>query len=171
MMLGARVERAVVLGASDPEMDLIERILEERLPYCRIHYASYRGKRVTPTDAYRADSPAPRTGQMWIECAPSGGFGDARVHLVDHHHPGDPGYDCSAREYWRGSSVGQVFEHFGFAPTKKAQIAAAADHCLFEAYRGECPGVDAEDVWKWQSSQTIVRHQLTPEVFERSCVF
>jgi len=36
--------------------------------------------------------------------------------------------------------------------------AAAADHCLAAAYRGECPGVDPDDLMRWRVA-TRARHQ------------
>jgi len=37
-------------------------------------------------------------------------------------------------------------------------LAAAADHCLAAAYRGECPGVDPDELMKWRA-ETRAAHQ------------
>lgn len=62
--------------------------------------------------------------------------------IIDHHRPGDPGYDCTETDYLNGSSLGQVLRLLKISPTLEQKYIAAADHCLVAAYRGKCPGID-----------------------------
>ena len=100
------------------------------------------------------------------------------AHRVDHHRPGDPGYGLPPAQYLAASSIGQILTalvdqgvlHFD-APTTSddwdagwfsverdcihtethAHLIAAADHCLAHAYRGECPGVDPNELMAWRA--------------------
>ena len=80
-----------VLGASDPEMRAIARLLAETgAPFV---YATVDNKRVYPANAYDATAPAEvgkalsHGGQAWlVECIGSVPPGAARI---DHHHAGD----------------------------------------------------------------------------------
>lgn len=154
-----------VLGARDPEMRLMERILAAAdvtaVP------ATRNGRRVYPGNAYRADPPPiDRSRPVLVhavECAWSPERGPVR--RIDHHHPGDPGYGRPPREFFEASSVGQLLaalrEHFAvrgeaaeFAALEarfgaEARITAAADHCLRAACQGECPGVDPAALLAW----------------------
>ena len=65
---------------------------------------------------------------------------------VDHHHPGDAGYDLGPANYFEGSSLGQVCILLGVEPTTRQRIIAAADHCLAAAYGGMCKGVDPQEL-------------------------
>lgn len=146
-----------VLGAVDPEMQAIERLLAAHgVPCVR---AVVDGKRVYPANAYAAELPPAaaavrdRGGRVYlVECV-----GDAPVDSVriDHHHPGDPGYGRPPREYWAASSLGQTVAALadgivaGIAATSARRMVAAADHCLGAAYRGECPGVDPDALMRW----------------------
>jgi hypothetical protein len=79
---------------------------------------------------------------------------------IDHHNPGDKGYGRPPEEYWECSSLGQVMEMLygqrlcGFChtyrPYKQQRIIAAADHCLEQAYRGNCPQVVPSELFKWR---------------------
>ena len=153
-----------VLGASDPEMDLIERILRS-LGYTVI-YACFGIERVQPNTAYQATFPIVQSNQVWIECEPSSGFGNTQAVLIDHHKKGDPGYDCPPELYLEGSSIGQVHNFLQIEPNQDVLVAAAADHCLFEAYQGDCPGVHPLEVWEWQITQTAFRHNLDRKMVE-----
>jgi hypothetical protein len=98
-----------------------------------------------------------------------GGCGDAhlfpRVVRVDHHRPGDPGFGREPRDFLAASSIGQVaaaLAQLGLLPAGwrwddsvivvpvDVVITAAADHCLGSAYRGECPGVDPDELLRWR---------------------
>lgn len=182
--------RLWILGASDPEMEAIEALLRE----CgeQVTYATVGGRRVDAGSAYRAD-PVPGATN-WVECESPG---QAREVVVDHHHPGDPGYGRPPAEFLRGSSIGQVIAALAAAPASETGplgrwtrtglqaspghgtlvyeraawhvavrgrvgyarwvtvppalvFAAAADHCLAAAYRGECPGVDPDALMRWR---------------------
>jgi len=117
-----------VLGAADPEMAAIVRVLTAlSLPMA---YAAAQGKDgvvapVHPGNAYRAShvltpggsvlllGPAPDGSegyidQPWVavECALPGA--PSPVKVIDHHRPGDPGYGKPPEEYLEASSIGQL---------------------------------------------------------------
>lgn len=161
-----------VLGANDPEMQLIENLLRERGE--EVAYAMVDGKRVHPGNAYSADflpiSHYPQNEMIFVECecwqlrlAPH----------IDHHRPGDPGYGKPASEFLSASSVGQVYARLNaglpyvlggdgqwyidngsgypeWLVPREVVLAAAADHCLGAAYRGECPGVKPDELMRWR---------------------
>lgn len=109
-----------ILGASDPEMAAIERLV--RSSGARIAHATQGPARVHPGNAYRADGAAaawPGTDMgdlgafarvVLVECDVPGLFpsDDPRVVRVDHHRPGDPGYGRGPEEFLSASSLGQV---------------------------------------------------------------
>ncbi len=171
---------AVILGASDPEMTEIEAVA--RAMGAAVYYATHRGVRATPANAYAPDgivgpngetiiAPIGGFGQIVVvECAPAAGCASwpwlalglvpgaeaeldcaALVTRVDHHAPGDPGFGRPPSEYLEASSLGQVLALLGLAPTPRQRLIAAADHCLGAAYRGECPGVDPEELMVWRA--------------------
>jgi hypothetical protein len=95
-------QRLWVLGASDPEMEAIEKLLRE----CgeALTYASTGGQSVRASQAYSADRVEGAT--HWVECeAP----GQDREVVIDHHRDGDPGYGRPPSDFLRASSIGQVF--------------------------------------------------------------
>ncbi|MEO7068737.1 MAG: hypothetical protein ABI114_17645 [Rhodanobacter sp.] len=154
-----------VLGAKDPEMRLIEEVLES-LSFS-ILKATKNGKRVYPGNAYKADAPnlaAYNYSTLYIvEC----GWQDEPTHAIhiDHHHPGDPGYGKPPTQYFSASSIGQLFavisqllihenrrdelDQMTRRYDRIAHLVAAADHCLGAAYQGECPGIDAHELMDW----------------------
>src|SRR5690606_9299299 len=78
---------------------------------------------------------------------------------IDHHRPGDPGYGCPPSVFFPASSIGQVIaeldllgvaDRISDEDIMEALLAAAADHCLAAAYRGECPGVDPDVLMCWR---------------------
>lgn len=105
-----------ILGASDPEMSAIERLLAEcRIPFA---YATVDGVRVHPGNAYRADDCSVSCGEflysesrVFVECRPASSMmlmqGDSDT-FIDHHNPGDPGYGLPPERLLEGSSIGQV---------------------------------------------------------------
>lgn len=146
-----------VLGAADPEMNAIERLLATH----GVHsvHAMVAGKRAYPANAYRAQAPQAaldvlaRGGRLYlVECVGEAPVGAIRI---DHHHPGDPGYGRPAAEFWEASSLGQTVAALGagiaanVVVTPDMRLIAAADHCLGDAYRGACPGVDADALLAW----------------------
>lgn len=149
--------RLWVLGAPDPEMELIERLLRG-LGESIVYATDESGRRVHPGSAYRCPVPSvPEGATVYaVECIDELPAGWIRI---DHHRPGDPGYGRPPSEFLPASSIGQVLvelDRLGVAariPAKAildAILAAAADHCLAAAYRGECPGVDPDALMRWR---------------------
>lgn len=112
--------RLFVLGADDPEMQAIERLLRKAGEAVAFAVGSD-GKRVHPGNAYAAadlrwsNDPADCSGPAWgavthlVECAPvTGAAIRPNVVVIDHHRPGDPGYGRGPKEYMPASSIGQV---------------------------------------------------------------
>jgi len=144
-----------VLGAQDPEMREIERLVTDA-GHAFVHAARGR-RRCTPRTAYEADGvvrvgpdlvprPAvlpPKAPAVYVECDLPGRPPIARV---DHHHPGDPGYEMPPERYLEGSSLGQVLRLLERDPTETQRLLAASDHCLTAAYQGACPGVDPHEL-------------------------
>lgn len=144
-----------VLGAQDPEMREIERVVSDAGLVCL--HAAAAGRRCTPQTAYAADGVVrvgsggvarqavlrPAVPAVWVECRIVGR--EPRVR-VDHHHPGDPGYTAAPEHYLQGSSLGQVLALLGREPTETQRLLAASDHCLTAAYQGQCPGVDPHEL-------------------------
>ncbi len=169
------MSRLWVLGASDPEMASIEKLLADVGE--QYIYATSGGSRVHPGNAYRADEVESAT--HWVECSPAGGH-PAGATVIDHHRPGDPGYGVGPEEFLEASSVGQVYSlvgeggsgyeyypDFGWAhlyrrgphsPWERESVpahvilTAAADHCLGAAYRGECIGVDPDTLMRFRAA-------------------
>lgn len=166
--------RVWILGASDPEMTMIEKLLRD----CGEHvaYATVGGKRVHPGNAYAASDcrwtldPADCTGPSWsgvthmVECCAIQTAGILpTVVIIDHHRPGDPGYGRPPAEFLAASSIGQVVAELArlrgcdaedalCSASREIVLCAAADHCLAAAYRGECPGVDPDALMRWRVS-------------------
>lgn len=144
-----------VLGAQDPEMREIERVVSAD-GHAFVHAARNR-RRCNPKTAYEADSvvlvgpdmiprPAvlpPKAPAVFVECRL---IGHEPVARVDHHHPGDAGYERAPQDYLLGSSLGQVLQLLGREATDTQRLLAASDHCLTAAYQGECPGVDPQEL-------------------------
>lgn len=108
------IGRLWILGAADPEMEAIERLLGQADEVAV--YASSDGlRRVYASDAYRDDltvipSHTGRDGRLTVytvECAPPRMEGAEHVR-IDHHRPGDPGYGRPPAEFLPASSIGQV---------------------------------------------------------------
>ncbi|RME03901.1 MAG: hypothetical protein D6812_04825 [Deltaproteobacteria bacterium] len=165
-----------ILGASDPEMERIERLL--RSGGYRVLYAAKDGRRVSPSVAYEAEEVLDEEGELverevvegrevqevlLVECGVSGIEG----RLIDHHNPGDPGYGVRPTSFLSGSSLGQVMEYLaeewavysrwddawllgGRKIPEDLLLACAADHCLAAAYWGQCPGIDPERLCEWR---------------------
>lgn len=150
-----------ILGAPDPEMEEIERLLRDKaLPY---GYAFSRGRRVHPASAYEADHIEPVFGNVAgdtvaIEC---GGPPIRATIRLDHHNPGDPGYGREPEEYLEASSLGQLLTLLGDEPTPRQRLIAAADHCLASAYAGRCPGVDPQELLHFRAEERA-RFQRRP---------
>ena len=148
-MLEKSEEYYFVLGAPDPEMETIERIL--RSSHNRAVHATKGGRRVHPGNAYHCDSVSIESQCVFVECQPEGGHSTNSIAL-DHHRPGDSGYGRPPAEYWAASSIGQVCTLLAIAPDDHLRMVAAADHCLAAAYRGECPGVEPDRLMQWRAA-------------------
>jgi hypothetical protein len=175
-----------VLGAADVEMAAIESLLAA----CgqQFVHATVGGRRCHAANAYNAENKdMDGLDVVFVECRVL----DVRpVHVIDHHKPGDSGYDKAPEEFMNASSLGQVYaflashglldpesagmDHAGTytvanmghrAPTvffipENHVYVAAADHCLEAAYRGKCPGVEPEKLLELRS-QWIAEFQKT----------
>jgi hypothetical protein len=80
--------------------------------------------------------------------------------VIDHHRPGDPGYDAPPERFWEGSSLGQLCCHLKLSPTERDLWIAAADHCLGAAYAGLCPGVDPQRLRAFRLAQRCSFYRL-----------
>jgi len=156
-----------VLGARDPEMVEIEKVLKAFGQ--QFAHASIGQNRCTPANAYMGNSVAlftldnlpqpiilhPHSDVIFIECKI---HHRKAVKRIDHHNPGDAGFDKSPAQYLEGSSLGQVLSHFGVAPTPTQMLLAAGDHCLTAAYQGHCPGIDPGELLflrtSWQAKMS-----------------
>jgi hypothetical protein len=116
-------KRIWILGASDPEMGMIEKILRASNEHV-IYALTTEGKRVHPGCAYQAYCEEVRgfSGTIYeIECAVSvlHGFNndgidsDATVETIDHHRKGDVGFGQPPPNFFRASSIGQVIRVLG----------------------------------------------------------
>lgn len=137
-----------LLGAPDPEMDEIEKLLIQKGE--AFQHAQYEGKRAEPWNAYIADTvevPAD-TIVVLIECEPVMFDGqDALIRIIDHHRPGDPGYHLPSEFFWEASSIGQLHKLLDLGePKREHLVLAAMDHCVAQARLGNCPGIEIDEV-------------------------
>lgn len=177
--------RLWILGASDPEMAAIERLLREAGEV--VIHAMVGGRRVHPGNAYSAAAAAAKYGNdsgetiYFVECAGQVYGTSQNAVVIDHHRPGDPGYGRPPEEYWPSSSIGQVVHalaRLGIRPAEypddytaiggrgvpsKYLMTAAADHCLEAAYRGRCPGVDPDALMQWRAESRAAFQGRTVE--------
>lgn len=161
------MSKLFVLGAPDPEMEEIERVLKEHgLALC---YATRLGRRVRPENAYDADGVSGRESGIagkdlvFVECSVRG---LTPAEIVDHHRPGDPGYGAAPEDYFKGSSLGQVLELLGLQPTALQRVIAAADHCPNHAYKGLCPEVDVGLLRSWRTASRASRRGVSEAEME-----
>jgi len=144
-----------VLGAQDPEMREIARVLrKDARPF---FHAAKDGWLVSTKTAYEADGVMklsrsgrsaqgvllPREPAVFVECAL---HGREPLLRVDHHNPGDPGFEKGPEAFMEGSSLGQALRLLEIEPTETQRLLAAADHCLTAAYQGRCPGIDPHEL-------------------------
>lgn len=112
--------RLWVLGAADPEMQVIEDLLArvgEQVAYAAVPGRDGAPVRVGPGQAYKAEGLIATDGGevkiqddtdvILVECGGAALEGRPFTR-VDHHRPGDPGFGAPPGEYWRASSVGQA---------------------------------------------------------------
>ena len=150
-----------VLGADDPEMSEIERLLLEAHAHCWHVVAD--GARCHPGNAYKAKLPALVSGYITnvvlIECDVAG----LKATRLDHHREGDPGFGRGPAEFASASSLGQFLALIGEEPDKKQLLIMAADHCLAAAYSGQCPGVTPIDLRDYRARMMGQRYGLSDE--------
>lgn len=98
----------IIAGAADPEMEAIERLAADSgIP---VVFAQHQGHRVHPGVMYQTESLSGAIPDgatiLAVECdGPA--IPDAATR-IDHHRPGDPGYDRPPSEFLSASSIGQV---------------------------------------------------------------
>lgn len=139
--------RVWVLGAADPEMEEIERILRlAQEPFILAVDAG--GNRVHGGNAMRAATPpvSPGTAVIAVECAWGG---DAPAIVIDHHDD-DPHASIPPERFEEGSSLLRVMRMLGLPAWENQLMIGAADHCLRGAYEGRCPGVDPQELWEFR---------------------
>lgn len=157
-----------ILGADDPEMTEIEKILTAHGE--RFQYATHDGNRVHPGNAYKADPVLVeiKSIAVLIECEPLDFFGsNAVVRVIDHHRLGDPGFNLSSKLYWEASSLGQLYKLLNLGtPTAEHLTLAALDHCMVQARRGKCPGVDPEILKSFSRQHIATRKGIDVSIVE-----
>jgi hypothetical protein len=160
-----------LLGASDPEMDEIEKLLIENGE--AFQYAQYDGVRAEPWNSYMADPIEAPSGTILvlIECEPENWSGeDAIVRIIDHHRPGDAGYNLAPDLFWEASSIGQLYKILRLGEPKREHVVLAAmDHCMTQARLGNCPGISSREVKTLSVEYIAKRRGLDPLAVE-ACV-
>jgi hypothetical protein len=115
--------RVWVLGADDPEMAAIERLLtrsKERIE----HAVDDFGERIAPASAYKIkkiSQDALGSHRIYfVECglAAAENFGVK----IDHHSPGDPGYGARSVDFMKAASVGQVISELARLGSLKLEV-------------------------------------------------
>jgi hypothetical protein len=100
-----RSDLVFVLGAQDPEMQVVSKLAGK---FGQVCMATKSGQPVRHAEAYLADGTSPDAGDgaevVFVECAVVGLRGVA----IDHHRAGDPGYGLPPEAYWPASSLGQL---------------------------------------------------------------
>lgn len=91
----------IILGAKDPEMDMIEDDMLKPIGL-EFEYAMKGSERVHPGNAYNADNKC--DSAIMIEC----GGNSLRGRSIDHHNPGDLGYNIKPDFFLPASSLGQM---------------------------------------------------------------
>lgn len=174
-----------ILGAADPEMNLIETLLSRAgFMYC---HAMHSGERVIPSNAYRANHLSPIQSStvrsqgldglhiVTVECEVKGIL---PYYHIDHHRPGDRGFGMPPERFFEGSSIGQLYtlltKDYGVQPELyedilwEIKLAAAADHCLGHAYAGLCPGINPGELALWRAITRAEHQKVQPrEIIER----
>lgn len=166
-----------VLGASDPEMMMIERILtEQSIPFVPAQvYKGSKLRRANHAECYRTSMsdgiafPKPQKGDVWIECEPVGGKQAILAEggrFIDHHYPGDLGYLLPPSQHARASSIAQLCHLLSLPLTPERLLTSAIDHALAASYRNEISGITRDDVFFCQTELMIDEFQKTREQIE-----
>lgn len=156
-------DRLVAIGAEDPEM----RAITERLDELGLEYAQATDSYGSPVHcgvAYNAVlrlSPelVRRSGLVTIEThIPQ--FEDETVVAIDHHNPGDRGFDMPVDEAVAASSLGQAAAFFGFKMTDRERTLGAVDHSFLDTIAGRVTGIDPEYGLRVKSEEIAATHGL-----------
>lgn len=149
-------ELTFILGAADPEMNRIERVLSDL--GLKLEYAMVNGDRCHPGNAYKADKPIAEGYYVEVECEPRIATGRV-VARLDHHRQGDFGFDIRCELYWMASSLGQLWallqKEFSYEVLEQTfgedrLLVAASDHCPVHASLGMCPGVSPHALFNFR---------------------
>lgn len=164
-----------VLGAADPEMEAIEKLLEQQRVAFTYALAPVGEQRVHAPDAYRARVSDPEDLQwarargvllVTVECA--GPAIRPVDFVIDHHKEGDVGYGRGPEDAVAASSIGQVYALLGLDMPQEARVVAAADHCLQHAYAGRVPGVTADEVLAFRVASRCAFQGISPKALKAS---
>ena len=114
------MKRIFLLGAKDPEMDAIEKILQENGQ--KYIYASIDGERCHPGNSYVSDhfytdnnsylasnDLGKYNSIVYIECNTVKEY--KNTVYIDHHKEGDYGYDMDHKDFLEASSIGQLIKY------------------------------------------------------------
>ena len=147
-----------VLGAPDPEMTRIEEILtDQSLPF--LHATQTNGERADCRSAYTADAERTLTLPTQELVLVEAGFANSeRTDVIDHHNPGDFGYDALPEDSWRASSLGQLMLRLNLEPTRDDMVLGATDHNFAAAVGGIVPEVDPEEALLHKIEGIVMTH-------------
>lgn len=155
------------LGSLDPEMRAIRWMLANA--GYRYAYANRFGRRCNSGNAYNADELTKQVKDdqqiVWVECR-SQAFVAGRDIIADHHNEGDPGYSATPDQFWEGSSIGQVANLIGCC-RPELRLIAASDHCLSAAMRGQCKGIDPDELMSWRITARAAMGDMQPWLLKR----
>lgn len=101
-------ELIFILGAKDPEMDKIEKLLLKI--NSKYLYAEVEGKRCHPGNSYQADNneKIKNKNLVFIECKINN---VEPIKEIDHHKEGDYGYSLDYNNFLEASSIGQLIKY------------------------------------------------------------
>lgn len=147
-----------VLGASDPEMDRIEEMLDEN--NVAYEFAASEGRRVHVGNAYEdADVEVdPEKAVIFVETDVAS---LEPTVIVDHHRECDPGFWLPPKDSWMASSLGQIARMLAVEPSHQDVVLAAVDHNFGAAFYGEVPGVEVSEVLQCKIEGICRRHDVT----------
>lgn len=139
----------VILGAPDPEMDMIWKLcLDTRGEF--VPSVAYHNGNLLTEETCREVTSVSFLGYRdvyAIEC--DGPAIPAEATRIDPHRKSDPFYASPPSMYWEASSLGRVAKLVGAVPTDELRIVAAWDYSPLQAYHS-CPGVDRELLLRWR---------------------
>ena len=154
-----------VLGAPDPEMSRIEEILAENcLPF--VHATQPNGERADPRTAYNSDPRTFALPSVNLVLVEAGFASNSSVNItdtIDHHNPGDPGYDADPKDSWHASSLGQLMHRLNLVPTEDDMLLGATDHNFAATVNGLVEGVDPELALRYKATGIAKTHGGTTE--------